>query len=321
MTDEADGGRDAADDAQDQHVLNTELLNAELPDKRFDGPDYLAWLYDQNPEGGGVYEGIDEEGRRMAHYALIPQCWRNAGGPAPVYFSLNAVTRSGAQRKGYFVQIGHRIYERARLQGAKGILAVPNEKSTPGALKYLGYRFLGPLPVRVVAPVGSAKAYESRTVDAEWLASDEFAAIAANIDRPAASGWTQAWTPDQLRWRLSQPRAGYAVHVSDDLFAVSVEHRFLGVPFAVIVKFLPRTALAVGETVASGGAVAAACRFHRAPAAVYAGFNAHVRVRGVRPPRRLQPAPLNLLFRSLSDEVPQETFALDTYEFLDFDAY
>jgi hypothetical protein len=319
--DGADNRTDGADDAGAEHALNTELLNAELPDKRFDGPDYLAWLYDENPEGGGVYEGVDEDGRRMAHYALIPQKWRNAGGPAPVYFSLNAVTRSGAQRKGYFVQIGHRIYERARVDGAKGILAVPNEKSTPGALKYLGYRFLGPLPVRVLAPLGSAKRFDSHLVDEAWLASDEFAAIAHDVERPAASGWTQAWTPEQLRWRLTQPRAGYVVHVSDDLVAVSVPHQFLGITFAVIVKFLPRGDLAVGQTVSSRGAVAAACRYHRAPAAVYAGFNAHVRLRGIRPPRRIQPAPLNLLFRSLSDEVPQETFALDTYEFLDFDAY
>ena len=317
MTDGAGEGRTTAE----EHARSTELLNAELPDRRFDGPDYLAWLYDENPEGGGVYEGIDEDGRRMAHYALIPQCWRNAGGRAPVYFSLNAVTRSGAQRKGYFVQIGHRIYERARRQGAKGILAVPNEKSTPGALKYLGYRFLGPLPVRVLPPLGSAKGFSSRAVDGDWLASADFAQLAAEIDGHAASGWTQSWSPEQLRWRLAQPRGGYVVHVSDDLLAVSVEHRFAGLAFAVIVKFLPRRPLAVGETLSSRGAIAAACRYHRAPAAVYAGFNAHVRVRGVRPPRRLQPAPLNLLFRSLSDEVPQETFTLDTYEFLDFDAY
>ena len=252
---------DAADEtspAGEQHALNTELLNAELPDKRFEGPDYLEWLYDRNPEGGGIFEGVDEDGRRMAHYALIPQCWRNAGGPAFVCFSLNAVTRSGAQRKGYFVQIGHRIYERARLQGAKGILAVPNEKSTPGALKYLGYRFLGPLPVRVLPPIGSAKGVESRAVDEAWLASDEFAALAEEIDQHAASGWTQAWTPEQLRWRLAQPRGGYVVHVSDELLVVSVEHRFIGLPFAVILKLLPRRPLADGETVSSRGAIAAA---------------------------------------------------------------
>ena len=67
--------------------------------------------------------------------------------------------------------------------------------------------------------------------------------------------------------------------------------------------------------------IGAACRFHRAPYAVYAGFNAHVRVRGIQPPRRLQPSPLNLILRSLSDDVDQETLALDTFEFLDMDAY
>ena len=46
--------------------------------------------------------------------------------------------------------------------------------------------------------------------------------------------------------------------------------------------------------------IAAACRFHRAPYAVYAGFNARVRVRGIQPPRRLQPSPLHLILRSLS---------------------
>jgi hypothetical protein len=305
----------------DQHALNTELLNAELPDKRFDGPDYLEWLYDRNPRGEGVYEGIDEDGRRMAHYALIPQRWRNAGGPVPIYFSLNAVTRSGAQRKGYFVQIGHRIYEQARQQGAKGIIAVPNENSTPGAMKYLGYRFLGPLPVRVVAPTSRGKGFESHPVDEAWLESPACAEVADDLDRAAASGWTQCWTADQFRWRLAQPRAGYTVHVSDALVAVSVRHPVAKLPFAVVLKLLPRRALGAGEVISGRGAVGAACRHHKAPLCVYAGFNAHVRIRGLRPPRRLQPAPLNLLFRSLSDDVPQETFTLDTYEFLDFDAY
>ena len=67
--------------------------------------------------------------------------------------------------------------------------------------------------------------------------------------------------------------------------------------------------------------IAAIGRYHRAPMAVYAGFNARVRVRGVRPPRRLQPAPLNLIYRSLTDRAPQHGFRLDTFEFLDMDAY
>jgi hypothetical protein len=54
---------------------------------------------------------------------------------------------------------------------------------------------------------------------------------------------------------------------------------------------------------------------------VYAGFNARVHVRGIQPPRRLQPSPLHLILRSLSPAVDQGTLALDTFEFLDMDAY
>ena len=48
------------------HERNTELHNFELPDRRFEAADYLAWLYDDNPHGGGVYRSIDEGGRRVA---------------------------------------------------------------------------------------------------------------------------------------------------------------------------------------------------------------------------------------------------------------
>ena len=67
--------------------------------------------------------------------------------------------------------------------------------------------------------------------------------------------------------------------------------------------------------------IGAVCRAHGAPMAVYAGFNSRVSVHGVHPPRRLQPAPLNLIYRSLGDAAPKLTFRLDTFEFLDMDAY
>jgi hypothetical protein len=94
---------------------------------------------------------------------------------------------------------------------------------------------------------------------------------------------------------------------------------FAKVPVCVVLKLLPRAGAA--DRIEAGPVIAAACRHHGAPGAVYAGFNARVRVRGVRLPLRLRPVPLNLLYKSLSDDVPQETFELDTYEFLDMDAY
>src|SRR5262249_46264360 len=123
-----------------------------------------------------------------------------------------------------------------------------------------------------------------------------------------------------LRWRLSAPNgATFALHVHHDLLAVSTLSHFRGVPVAVIVKLLPRNQGA--RRLSGHAAVNEACRFHRAPAAVYAGFNRWVTMRGVPAPERIKPAPLNLEICSLSDQILQSEFELDTYEFLDMDAY
>jgi hypothetical protein len=97
-------------------------------------------------------------------------------------------------------------------------------------------------------------------------------------------------------------------------------HGPLRVRFAVLLKVFPRPGAALPLPAAP--LIAAACRYHRAPLCVYAGFNAHVRVRGIRSPRRFQPSPLNLVFKSLDERRgPTATFRLDTFEFLDMDAY
>jgi hypothetical protein len=67
--------------------------------------------------------------------------------------------------------------------------------------------------------------------------------------------------------------------------------------------------------------VRTALRHHRAAFAVYAGFNGRARVRGVPPPRRLQPSPLNLIVRHLDPTVDQDAIRLHPFEFLDMDAY
>jgi len=303
------------------HERNTELLDHELPNPRFRDASYLRWLYDENPHGEGYWDSIDgEDDLRVAHYALIPQVWRNEEGPVPMLFSLNAVTRTGSQRKGYFKKIGDTIYERARQAGRKGIIAVPNDNSTPAVVKYWKYRFLMQIPVTAVRPLPRRRGQvESHDVNEAYLASEVFAELAGGLDEHRAEGWTCVYAPEYLRWRISQPHARYAVHVTDDVVAITTRSSFAKVPVCVVLKLLPRAGAA--DSIEAGPVIAAACRHHRAPGAVYAGFNARVRVRGVRLPLKLRPVPLNLLYKSLSEDVPQDGFELDTYEFLDMDAY
>jgi hypothetical protein len=296
---------------------NTELLQAELPAARYVDERYLQWLYDENPYGPAIQRGVDEDGVRVAHYALVPQRYRGPHGVVPAAFSLHAVVRSGTQRKGYFQTIGAEIYEEASEAGWQLSTGVCNDKSIGAVTKYMGWKTPGPLPVRLCVPLHTGKGVASHPVDAALLDSDRFDALTAGLDDFPVQQWTNSYTTEYLRWRLACPTTRFALHTTDDLVAVTTTDTRFGVRAAVLLKLLRRgDAEARPEPV-----IAAACRFHRAPYAVYAGFNARVTVRGIQPPRKLQPSPLHLILRSLSPAVDQASLAVDTFEFLDMDAY
>lgn len=309
---------------QTDNERNTELLDAELPSHRFVDSRYLGWLYDENPYGPAIQRSVDDDtGIRIGHYALIPQRFRSPEGVVPAAFSLNAVVRSGGQRKGLFTDMGLEIYDEAGAAGWQLTTGVCNERSIGAVVKYMGWKSPGPLPVRVVAPLSmgarDSRRVVSHRVDAAYLESSEFAQVSADLDRAPVTQWTNSYTTEYLRWRLACPCTSYALHVSDDLVAVTTTDTRAGIRAAVVLKLLPRAGRA--GPLRADSVVSAACRFHRAPYAVYAGFNAHVTVRGIQPPRRLQPSPLHLILRSLSPSVDQEPLAIDTFEFLDMDAY
>jgi hypothetical protein len=296
---------------------NTGLLAAELPDARYVDEAYLHWLYDENPYGPAIQRAVDEDDVRVAHYALIPQRYRGRDGVVPAAFSLHAVTRSGTQRKGYFQKLGAEIYDEAGAAGWQFSSGVCNDKSIGAVTKYMGWKTPGPLPVKLCVPTHTGGGVASQRVDAALLESDRFAELTAGLDDFPVDQWTNSYTPEYLRWRLACPSTTYALHTTDDLVAVSTTDTRFGVRAAVILKLLRRSE----RPVRADRVIAAACRFHRAPYAVYAGFNTRVKVRGIQPPRKLQPSPLHLILRSLSPTVDQATLTLDTFEFLDMDAY
>ncbi len=303
----------------DDNRLNTELLARELPAARYVDETYLHWLYDENPYGPAIQRGVDEDGLRVAHYALVPQRYRGPDGVVPAAFSLHAVTRSGTQRKGYFQKLGAEIYAEAGEAGWQLSTGVCNDKSIGAVVKYMGWKTPGPLPVRVCVPGLKGRAVTSHRVEPAFLESEEFARLTTGLDDFPVDHYTNSYTTEYLRWRLACPSATYAVHASDDLVAVTTRDTRFGVRAAVILKLFRRTG--GHQSLRADTMVGAACRFHRAPYAVYAGFNRRVTVRGFQPPRRLQPSPLHLILRSLSPAVDQETLAVDTFEFLDMDAY
>ena len=158
----AQGGADAGarvgrGDGADDNRRNTALLDFELPSARFVSDAYLHWLYDENPYGPAIQRSADDDGVRVAHYAMVPQRYRGPDGVVPAAFSLNAVVRRGTQRQGWFRKLGLEIYDEATEAGWTFASGVCNDKSIGAVVKYMGWKTPGPLPVRVAVAVADAR--------------------------------------------------------------------------------------------------------------------------------------------------------------------
>lgn len=298
------------------------LLAEQLNARRFGNPGFLDWFYGANPRGRAIVENIDDaQGRRIAHYGVLPTVFRTPAGLTPFIFTSNVATDPNARRKGLFREMADRIYPRAAATGAPGLAGTSNAASSVVVVDRFGWRSLGPMPVVVCVPGALPRSIRDVPVDEAFLAGDELERIASDLDWAPVRDWVQSWSVDFLRWRLRNPDGSYVLHVGPDAITVSTsDHGPLGIPAAVLCKIFPRPGARL--PIRTGRYVAAACRAHRAPVCIYVGWNLHAPVRGIPLPMRFRPSPLVVVFKSF-DEVraPTEQFRLDTFELLDGDAY
>lgn len=295
-----------------------ELLRSVFDAPRFDDRAFLDWVYRHNPLGDVVPFDTTEAERRVGHIGGVPTEFRGADRSYRFWVMLNSATAPDTQKKGLWVRSAIDLVDQSAAHGLDGAWGVANDRSTPPAIKHAGFRWVGALPVHLCVPMAWGGRVVSRVADPAFLASETFATLAADLDDFPVTGLVQRWTPEMLAWRLRFPGASYAVHVSRWVVSISTRASFRGVPVAVLLKLLPRGGRR--GPMPSSDIVGAACRFHRAPVAVHAGWNLQVPVRGIPLRREWLPSPLNLMFQSRTAGL-QEAVGFDIFEFLDFDAY
>lgn len=304
----------------------TDLLRAESPDPRLiDDTAYLRWSYRENPSGPSWerYHYIEAPGGRrpllVAHYVISARQFRGPGGRrCQGALSQHSVTRSGYQRAGHFTRLALETSAEASASGRDFVVLLANAMSTPAFIKYLGYRMVGPLPVRVIPLIGRGRRDLNHTeVNPSWLENGGLDDLAAAVNRHPVAAWSTDWTAETLRWRLACPFARYWVHANDELALVTTRITHKKLPITVVLKTFPLRSGPVSAT----GAIRSIARWQRSAFAVYPGFNPAVTVRGIKPPRRFQPSPLNMMVRSLNPAVDNTDIDFDTFEILDMDAY
>ena len=309
-------------DPEDVHALTRALLVQELDRDRFSHLGYLPWLYDQSPRGPALQQHVDDSasGQRVGHYAILPTRFRDGDRETTFIFSTNVATDSTTRRSGLFRGMADAMYAEAAMAGAPAMIGVGNDASTIVVVDRFGWRKLAPM--RAIATWAlPTKRTKTFVVTPEFLASEHFAILTRDLAVTPVTDWAQTWDTEFLRWRLSRPDGGYRLHVVPEAIGVSVKAKGpMGVPCSVLLKVWPRAGSRV--PVHAGPIVAASLRAHRAVACIYAGWNANARVRGIAIPHRLQPSPLNVVLKVLDPTaIDANTFRLETWEFLDMDAY
>jgi hypothetical protein len=306
--------------SREEHARTVAMLNHVFA---FEPPltiEDLEWYYDQNPIGTASVGRVEEDGKRLGNYSLIPiRLARGDGHEITLGVGVDLAVDPDARGKGAFRTTVEDSYARGTADGLDGILGVANANSAPRMVSALGWRALPDLPARLLLPGPGRPALSTTPVDTAYLGSAAFAAVTADGFVPqGGEGYAPVWTGDVLRWRLGKRRARYWLHQSPDVVAISTVTKVKGVPFAVLLKTLPRR---VGVTVAGGPIVRRLQRFHHTPFVIHWGRAPQVHLRGLTLPRRFLPSPLALVLHSFTDRWDRDAFTLDAFEFLDFDAY
>ncbi len=277
----------------------------------------LQWYYDANPVAPAAVGRVEEGGRRLGNYALVPQVYVDPGGQERVLgVGVDLAVDPDARGSGAFRRTVEDAYERGTASGFDGILGVANANSAPRMVATLGWRALDPLPVTLLAPLGRAPGFVTHEATPAFLDGPGYAWLTeGGFVTGDAPGFAPRWTPESLRWRLARPGHRYWLHADDDLIVVSTATRMSGLPFAVVLLVQARRPLPV--PVPSGRVAALVARVHRTPMVVHWGRNPWLRVRGRPPPavpdavaavarpapvpRRLRP----LVVRALDLRVPR----------------
>ena len=87
--------------------------------------DSLRWYYDENPAGSAAVGRVEEDGKRLGNYALIPNRFRSTSGEERVLgLGVDLAVDPDARGSGAFRRTVEDSYARGTAQGFDGILGV-----------------------------------------------------------------------------------------------------------------------------------------------------------------------------------------------------
>ena len=266
------------------------LLKICFPDSTIFSPEYLRWLYGENPAGDVV--GFDAwlGDALAATYVTIPAKFVVFGEPVIGLLSLNTATHPDHRGKRLFPRLADATIGAAKESGFEFIYGVANANSIGGFVKKLEFQDVIGLSARVGLGVAKPK------MDVQ----------------PEDVDFHRHWDADSLAWRIRNPANPLSLTEGKDGWTASGPSTKAGIRATA---FLPST-LVEGDINESGssGISPLAVTLSTVPKGPYRGLNREL-------PQKLRPSPLRLIYRDLTGQRRTLDSARVHLTMLAFDAF
>jgi len=249
-------------------------------------PEYIDWIYNQNPDGKTIgFNAFTQDGQLVAHYAAQPLQAMLYEKLTKGILSFNSATHPDYGRKGIFTKLAQATYDLAKSQGYEFVMGVGNQKSTQVRIKKLNFQLVTPLDVKV--GVGNIKYGENPVYD-----------------------YQRYWSAESVEWRLNHPAKNYYVKKNKARYEVLIQAK-------------PGLNVVLGDFADSYDSLQKR-KSIAGLAKMWIGVDPQISWKKgifVNLPNKLKPAPLNLIFRDLTNPGRLLDKSKIKFNVFDFDAF
>ena len=265
----------------------TAFLKLVWPDVGRLNPEYLNWLYVENPSGTAIGMNAWSGDKLVGHYVIVPISAQYNGSQTRAALSLNTAVHPDFRGQGLFKKLAERTYDSAAHLKVDHVVGVANANSTPGFIRSLGFQLVAPLPARMFMRCPRS-------------------AISSQFK------WSRSWSKRELQWRLKNPACRYSFQEHSGTLEVNAPTQYPGLSCVLKLESDPERMAVIRSNLT--------VKRNFRPR-LWFGMNRDLHfapLTSVKVPGPLRPAALNLIFKSLQE--PAQLDARDVeFNALDFD--
>ena len=248
-------------------------------------PEYLNWMYNQNPNGGVIGFNAIMENELAGHYAVIPLEANYKNQKIKALLSVNTATGSKHQGKGLFTMLANKTYVESINLGFDIVFAVANANSIPGFIKKLNWKYIDQLDTCVSFTV-------PRKIESEKL----------------DNCFTLPLSDIVSKWRLANPNFKYS---KNNIGKINI--------IANDINYFARSIVKISEANSHDTKTSMPkINFWVGMSNSYS-WNERP-LMGIKIPEFLKPSPLHLIYRNLSSEILLDRTNIH-FEAINFDAF